>query len=216
MSRTDSGCCLLRIQQSLIKAMSTKLYRFLFHSYILTWNRAEASCPCRPISRFMQNLRIHSRRILLNVVVQRAGISRIQPSPTPASIGASLPEAILDIVVEMSLVVVMPARKSRTVLDDVAKRPGNSELVEVLRVQYVQHRAVIRIGRLPTYRRDIVVRADDVKVTSREPVQHVGYGLFGSPSTVRLGLGSTSFTGVHPTGADNVSVCRSEELPVIL
>jgi hypothetical protein len=102
----------------------------------------------------------------------------------------------------MSLVVVVPARKSRTVLDDVAKGPGNSELVEVLRVSYVQRQSVTRIGRLPTYRRDIVVRADDVKVTSREPVQHVGYGLFGSPSTVRLGLGTTSFTSVHPSGAD--------------
>lgn len=163
----------------------------------------------------MYNLKTHSQLITLNVVVQRAGISRVQPSPTPASIGTSLPKAILDIVVEMSLVVVVPARKSRTVLDDVSKRPGNSELVEVLTVRYVQLHSVICIGRLPTYRRDIVVRADNVKVTSREPVQHVGYGLFGSPGTVRLGLGTTSFTSVHPSGADNVSVCRSKELPVI-
>jgi hypothetical protein len=161
----------------------------------------------------MYNLNTYGHRIPLNVVVQRAGISRVQSSPASASIGASFPEAILDVVVEMSLVVVVPAGKSRAVFDDVAKRPGNSELVEVLRVQYVQHQSVIRIGRLPTYRRDIVVRADDVKVTSSEPVQHVGYGLFGSPSTVRLGLGTTSFTSVHPSGADNVSICRSEELP---
>jgi hypothetical protein len=164
----------------------------------------------------MYNLNTYGHRIPLNVIVQRAGISRVQSSPASASIGTSFPEAILDVVVELSLVVVVPAGKGRTVFDDVSKRPGNSELVEVLTVRYVQLHSVIHIGRLPTYRRDIVVRADDVKVTSRQPIQHVGYGLFGSPSTVRLGLGSTSFTGVHPTGADNVSVCRSEELPVIL
>jgi hypothetical protein len=65
---------------------------------------------------------------------------------------------------------------------------------------------------LLTYRRHVVVRADDVEVTSREPVQHVCDGLLGGPGTFRLALSTAAVSGMHPSGTDNVNIQKQNEL----
>lgn len=99
-----------------------------------------------------------------DIIVQRTRISRIQSPPTPTPVGSLLSKPILNIVFEMSLIVVVPTRESRSVLGDVSDGPSYPELVEVL---YQKNESVAILAfhsHGATYGVHVIIGADDVKV----------------------------------------------------
>jgi hypothetical protein len=117
----------------------------------------------------------------LDVVVQRTRSKRVNPPATPTPVRPLLPHAIPHKLFKLTLVVVVPSRQGGSILRHIAHRPSYSQIVQ--------------IGR------DVVVRANDVKVAVGETVEHVRDGLFRGPGCVWFGQRPTAFSRMNPTGA---------------